>query len=154
MPDGLYEHDAFAWAERQSDLLRRLAAGERINEAIDWPHVIEEINDVGQSALRACRSFLQQTLVHLLKLRAWPHSPASAHWTDEAYRFADDAQGAFSPSMRQLINLADVYAKALRRVAQLKDASGMPQPLPHVCPLTLDELLKGDVPDLVTKLRA
>lgn len=31
MPDGLYERDALAWSEQQADLLRRLAAGERID---------------------------------------------------------------------------------------------------------------------------
>ncbi|MGI4975780.1 MAG: hypothetical protein ACRYG6_02430 [Janthinobacterium lividum] len=29
MPDGLHERDALAWAGR-------LAAGERLNEAVDW----------------------------------------------------------------------------------------------------------------------
>ena len=56
MPDDLYERDILSWAERQSALLRRLANGERLNEAVDWPHVIEEIEDVGRSELRACES--------------------------------------------------------------------------------------------------
>ena len=60
MPDGLYERDALAWSERQADLLRRLAAGERLNEAVDWPNVIEEVQDVGLSELRAVRSLLVQ----------------------------------------------------------------------------------------------
>ena len=36
MPDGLYDRDALAWAEQQAELLRRLAAGERVNDAVDW----------------------------------------------------------------------------------------------------------------------
>ena len=71
MPDGLYERDALAWAERQAGLLRRLAAGERLNEPVDWPHVIEEVQDVGLSELRACKSLLRQILVHLQKLHVW-----------------------------------------------------------------------------------
>lgn len=51
MPSDLYEHDALAWADREAALLRRLAAGERLNDAVDWPHVIEEVQDV------ACRNF-------------------------------------------------------------------------------------------------
>jgi hypothetical protein len=69
MPDGLYERDALAWAEQQADLLRRLASGERLNAAVDWPNVIEEVRDVGLSELRACQSLLEQVLAHLLKLR-------------------------------------------------------------------------------------
>ena len=35
MPDGLYERGALAWAEHQAGLLRRLAAGEPLREAVD-----------------------------------------------------------------------------------------------------------------------
>jgi hypothetical protein len=34
-----YETDILAWSERQGALLRRLAAGERVNDAdLDWPN--------------------------------------------------------------------------------------------------------------------
>ena len=46
MPDNLYLLDTLAWSEQQAALLRRLAAGERVND-LDWPHVIEEIEDAG-----------------------------------------------------------------------------------------------------------
>jgi hypothetical protein len=87
MPDDLYERDVLVWAERQADFLRRLGAGERVNDAVDWPNVIEEVQDVGLSELRACRSLLRQALVRLLKLRAWPDSPAAAHWRGETAGF-------------------------------------------------------------------
>ena len=47
MPDGLYERDFVLWSEAQADLLRRLAAGERVNAAVDWPNLIEEVEDLG-----------------------------------------------------------------------------------------------------------
>jgi hypothetical protein len=65
MPDELYDHDILAWSQYQSSLLRRVARGERVNE-VDWPHVVEEIEDVGLSELNAVRSYLRQLLVHLL----------------------------------------------------------------------------------------
>jgi hypothetical protein len=35
----LYDDDIVLWSERQSDLLRRRAAGELVNEAeLDWPN--------------------------------------------------------------------------------------------------------------------
>ncbi len=36
MPDGLYDSDTLIWSETQADLLRRLAAGERVDADIDW----------------------------------------------------------------------------------------------------------------------
>ena len=97
MPDELYERDALAWAERQAGLLRRLAAGELLNEPVDWAHVIEEVADVGLSELRACQSLLVQALAHLLKLRAWPGSQAGARWQGEAAAFLAGARRSLSP---------------------------------------------------------
>ena len=145
MPDELYERDALAWSEEQARLLQRLAAGEPgVNAAVDWPHVIEEVQDVGLSLLKACQSLLRQTLAHLLKLHAWPGSRSAGHWQDEAAAFLDDARDRFSPSMRQRIDLADEYGRALRRVRALTDDSGPPRSLPDACPLTLDDLLCRD----------
>lgn len=152
MPDGLYEHDALAWADRQADLLRRLAAGERINDAVDWPNVIEELQDVGLSELRSCQSLLLQAMIHLLKLHAWPDSRSAAHWRGEAGVFLDDAGQRFTPSMRQRVGLEALYAKALRRAREASDDAGAPQPLPDACPYGVDELLAGDLPVLKDKL--
>ena len=156
MPDGLYERDALAWAERQAELLRRLAAGERLNEPVDWPNVIEEVQDVGLSELRACQSLLQQAIVHLLKLHAWPGSRASGHWRDEAGVFLDDAERRFTASMRQRIELNELYARALRRVHAAKDDTGTPSALPDTCPFVLDDLLApgADIQTLLQKIVA
>ena len=152
MPDGLYEHDALAWAERQAALLRRLAAGERVNDAVDWPNVIEELQDVGLSELRSCQSLLLQAMTHLLKLHAWPGSRSAAHWRGEAGVFLDDAGQRFTPSMRQRVELEALYVKALRRAREASDDAGAPQPLPDVCPFGLDELLAGELGALTGKL--
>ncbi len=145
MPDGLYERDALAWAEQQAGLLRRLAAGELLNEVVDWANVIEEVQDVGLSELRTCRSLLRQAMLHLLKLHAWPDSPAASHWRDEVGTFLADAEDRFAPSMRQRINLGELYAKALYLARKATDASGKARSLPEACPFLLDELLAGDL---------
>ncbi len=151
---GLYERDALAWAERQAELLRRLAAGEGVNEAVDWPNVIEELEDVGLSELRACRSLLRHALVHLLKLHAWPGNPAAAHWRGEVAGFLADARDRFSPSMRQRIDLDDLYNAALDQVRVGADDAAPPGTLPEACPFTLDELLgaRADMASLAARL--
>ena len=152
MPDGLYERDALAWAEQQAALLRRLAAGEGVNEAVDWPNVIEELQDVGLSELRSCRSLLLQAMIHLLKLHAWPASQSAAHWRSEAGIFLDDAAQRFTPSMQQRVELDDLYARALRRAREAADDAGPARPLPEACPFALDELLVGDLAELAARL--
>ena len=154
MPDGLYERDALAWSDQQAALLRRIAAGERLNEAVDWANVIEEVQDVGLSGLRAVRSLLRQAMTHLLKLHAWLDSSSAAHWRAEVGAFLVDAEDAFTPSMRQRISMDELYARALYLVRSTSDDSGPSRPLPTVCPYALDELVTAcpDVTSLVAKL--
>ena len=154
MPDGLYERDVLAWAERQADLLRRLEAGERVNEDVDWPNLIEEVQDVGRSALRSCRSLLRHAMAHLLKLHAWPGSRAASHWREEVESFIDDAEECFAPSMRQHIDLDALYRRALKQFRSATDDSGEPRPVPATCPFVLDDFLSldADVQALVQKL--
>jgi len=136
-----YEADILDWSEHQASLLRRVAAGERINdEAPDWRNIIEEIESVGRSELRACESLLVQALLHQLKIAAWPESRDVPHWRAEARGFRRDALRAFSPSMRQRIDLAGLYADALDRLPESIDGQP-PLPVPTECRVTLDELL-------------
>ena len=139
----LYETDVLLWSERQAELLRRHAAGERVNDiAIDWPNIAEAIEDVGKSELRAVASHLVQALLHDLKAEAWPLSPEVQHWRAEARGQRDDARAAYSPSMkdRPELNLTTLYRRALRRMPETIDGTP-PLPVPQVCPVTLAELL-------------
>jgi len=150
MPDDLYELDILVWSEKQAALLRRLSRGEGLNEAVDWDHVIEEVEDVGLSELHGCESHLRQALAHLLKLRGEPDNQAAPHWRGEVVNFLAEAQSRFSPSMRQRIDLDKLYRSAIRQYR----ASGGVVPMADRCPYTLDELLdeSAEVDGLVAKL--
>ena len=148
MPDGLYERDILVWAETQAGLLRRLAAGERVNAAIDWPNVIDEVEDVGKSELHACQNLLQQALIHLLKIQAWPQSRSASHWRSEVIAFLGSAERHFSPSMRQHIRLDAIYRSALAAARAETDGSGPAADLAEVCPFTLDQMLADDLSPL------
>jgi hypothetical protein len=140
----LYDDDILLWSEHQADLLRRRAAGELVNEAeLDWPNIAEEIESVGNEQLHAVESFMVQALLHDLKASAWPVSREVSHWRAEARRFRGDAASRFAPSMRQRIDMAKVYRRALRAMPERIDDQP-PLPVPESCPVTLDELLAED----------
>jgi hypothetical protein len=143
MPNDLYERDILSWSEHQADLLRRLARGERVND-VDWEHVVEEIKDVGLSELNAVRSYLRLMRVQLLKLQGWPDSPAADHWRREIVSFQSDAVQRFAPSMRQRVDLASLYARALSELKDTRSDDMSPQPWSAVYPVNLDELLNED----------
>ncbi|WP_428532450.1 DUF29 domain-containing protein [Rhodopila sp.] len=139
-----YDADILVWSERQSDLLRRRAAGDPVNEAeLDWANIAEAIHDVGRSELHSTRSLLRQALRHMLKAEAWSSSRDAPNWRADAIEFRRQARDAFAPSMRARIDLAELYADALAAVPATMDDQP-PLPLPDVCPVTLDDLLGDD----------
>jgi Domain of unknown function DUF29 len=138
-----YETDILLWSERQAELLRRRAAGELVNDAaLDWPNIAEEIEDVGRSELRSCRSLLRQALRHMLKAEAWPLARDAPSWRADAIDFRRQAKDAFTPSMRQKIDVAGLYREALTALPETVDGQA-PLPIPTEIP-TLDELLGKD----------
>jgi hypothetical protein len=153
MPDGLYEYDVLAWSQHQADLLRRLARGERVND-VDWAHVAEEIEDVGQSELHSVESDLNRVIVHLLKLLAWPDSTAIEHWYTEIVAFQTNAQRRFTSSMRQRIDLGALHADAIRQLRAGDRRNSVVRPWPDANPFTLDQLLSGDPDELLRHLSA
>jgi hypothetical protein len=152
MPDDLYDRDVLAWSEHQADLLRRMARGERVNE-LDWEHVIEEIEDVGLSELHAVESYLEQVLVHLLKIRTWPDGDAVNHWRAELVSFQSNALRRYAASMRRRIDIASAYRSAARQVTLLNKGD-RPACWPAECPFTIEQLLHEQCLELEQQLEA
>ena len=136
----LYDDDILLWSERQSDLLRRIAAGEPVNERPDWVNIIEEVESVGREQLHAVESLLLQALLHMLKAEGWPLARDVENWRGDARGFRAQARRRFAPSMRQNIDLAGIYADALKALPDTMDGQP-PQRVSQTCPMTLDELL-------------
>jgi Domain of unknown function DUF29 len=136
-----YDSDILIWSEQQAGLLRRRAAGELVNDAeMDWPNIAEEIEDPGRSQLHSVESLLVQALRHMIKAEAWPLSRDAPTWRADAVDFRRQARRRFSPSMRQRVDVAGLYADALAAMPETIDGQP-PLPVPDVCPVTLDELL-------------
>ena len=136
----LYDDDILLWSERQAGLLRRISAGEPLNERPDWVNIIEEVESVGREQLHAVESLLFQAIVHMLKAEGWPLARDVENWRGDARGFRVQARRRFAPSMRQKIDLADIYADALKTLPDTMDGQP-PQPVSPTCPMTLDELL-------------
>jgi hypothetical protein len=100
----LYDEDILLWSERQGDLLRRIAAGEPVNERPDWANIIEEVESVGREQLHAVESLLVQALVHMLKAEGWPLAAMSRIGEPMRAAFAHRrGDGSFPPCGRTSI---------------------------------------------------
>jgi Domain of unknown function DUF29 len=136
----LYDRDVVQWSEQQAALLRRVAAGERLNDQVDWENVVEEIESVGQSQVDAVESLFTLAFLHDLKAEAWPASLDADKWQADARLFRRQAARKYRASMRRKIDLSGLYADALAGLPDRMDGLA-PLPVPRQCPVTLDELL-------------
>jgi hypothetical protein len=147
-----YEEDVYAWAEQQASALRRLMSRHDLPNELDLVHVAEEIEDVGLSELRAVESFLENILVHLIKLWAEPSALSADHWEGEIFTSHSDLRRRITPAMRRKIDLDGLWLAAVRLASKRLRRSSAPvqarlAALPHavgVCPWSLDELCDVD----------
>jgi hypothetical protein len=117
-----YNSDILIWSEHQAELLCRRAAGELVNDAeMDWRNIAEEIDDVGRSQLHSVESLLVQALRHMLKAEAWPLSRDAPNWRVDAIDFRRQARRRFVPSMRQKVDMTDLFADALAAMPKTID---------------------------------
>jgi Domain of unknown function DUF29 len=153
----LYDDDILLWSERQAELLRRLARGERVNDALDFENLIDEVESVGRSELQAVESLLDVALRHLLLAHGAPRSEPIGHWMGEAPAALRQARKRFAPSMAPRLNVQETWEGAVEVAARKLAADGGPaRPLPGACPSALAELLdrRADVDALLARLGA
>src|SRR6201995_894243 len=143
-----YDTDILTWSERQASLLRRLAAGERVNDGeIDWPNIAEEIEDVGRSETDAVLAQIDNILRHRLYLLGWSGAAAARKWQAELGEFHRQLHRHFTPSMTggeqpriSEATVAEAYAAAVDYCLIHMDPAPT-QPLPAICPWALSDIL-------------
>jgi chromosome segregation ATPase len=110
----LYGEDIRLWSETQGALLRRLAAGEAVTDQVDWPHVIEEVEDLGRDAQHLDR---QQEIVRLTGLLAATEARAK-----ELRARLDDLTGKLSDAYAELAAVQDQADVASARTVAAVEA--------------------------------
>jgi len=136
----LYEKDFYAWTKETAQLLKE----GRINE-VDIKHIVEEIEDMGNSNKRAVVSQLSRLIAHLLK---WKYQPSLRcnSWKNtiensrmEIFEFFKD-----SPSLKNEVQLKfdSAYQRAIRTAS---NETGIEvQSFPKECPFLLEQCLSSE----------
>jgi hypothetical protein len=146
-PADLYEHDFYAWTQRQARELGRFAAS-RPNLPLDLAHLAEEIRDLGKERRDALRGRTTRVIEHLLLLEHSVAREPRRGWTSEIVDFRRDIEERLTRTLRRDLasQLPRLYEQARRGLACKLAAFGEPETaaaLPAECPYTLDQVL-GD----------
>jgi hypothetical protein len=156
----LYETDILAWSEQQAAVLRERASRRDLPNALDLAHVAAEIEDLGLSQLNGVKSGIPLILEHILKCATEPDAPADRHRHREISDWQSELGDRFSPSMRQRIDLDEIWRQATKASAlEVNAAATSPVGAPVIdatCPLSLDDAVSDQLSpaDLVDRLRA
>ncbi len=148
----LYDADVVIWSERQAALLRRMAAGERVNDQIDWANVAGEIEALGISDRRELRNRVRTILAHLLKLQVSPATEPQAGWCETVLEHRAQLRTLLrdSPSLNATLSaaiseeLVEARALALASLAYHKE---QPRFDPAALTYTDEQVLGPWLPD-------
>ncbi len=143
----LYERDFHAWTEEQAALLRR-AGSERVDRALDYANLAEEIESLGRNDRRALQSGLVLIVEHLLKLQFSPAAAPRVDWriSVRTHRRAFRDLLADNPGLRQRLDLDRAWRDARATVVdalRLRDRVD-PAVLPAALPYSFAQITDED----------
>jgi hypothetical protein len=142
-----YDIDFAAWADEQA----RLAREKGVN-ALDLPHVAEELEDLGNSQRSARRSQLKRLLAHLLKLEHQHGYDGRRSWRLSCFEARQQLQriGERNPSLsltgrsrQAVLEVIDEAYEEARQWAARETEMGL-EAFPESCPYTIDQILDPD----------
>lgn len=145
-PAELYDQDFYAWTQDQAAVLRTHFRGDN---RLDVEHLAEEVEDLGDSELRAVESFVEQIIAHLLKLDYSGQSDPRAHWLAEVLNFRRNADRKMSPTIRRKVeaDLEGRYARGreIAAVGAMVHEPDLIRRLPKACPYDWGMIWHRDV---------
>jgi vacuolar-type H+-ATPase catalytic subunit A/Vma1 len=144
----LYDDDFYAWSVDQARALRRVAAA-RPNDAVDWPHVIEEVRDLGKDRRDAVRSQIRRVIEHALKLEHSRAREPRPGWLNSIDDAREQLADRLTRTLRRDVErqLPVLYAQVARRVRRDLESYGEASSataIPATCAYALDDLLDPD----------
>jgi hypothetical protein len=127
----LYETDFFEWTKIQAKALN-----EHNIKLLDWEHLKEEIEDLGNEKLNAVNSFLRQLIEHRLKLDYSQEIYPRNHWLKEVDNFQNEIEDRLTKSLLNKLDLGKQYERARRVVLREYKLD-----IPEQCPYTFEDLM-------------
>ncbi|MFN4320058.1 MAG: DUF29 domain-containing protein [Aquificaceae bacterium] len=148
----LYNKDFPLWVEINLKLLK-----EKAYELVDWGNLLEEIEDMAKSDLRACVSYLAVILEHLYK---WDHFKDLTHgrerggvkWIKSVNNSRKSIHALFKthPSLKVKLpeELKKAWIYAVQKIEDWLEENGYDPKefnIPEECPYTYEEAMTREL---------
>ncbi|MDJ0600999.1 MAG: DUF29 domain-containing protein [Crocosphaera sp.] len=131
----LYDIDFNLWSQQQAQLLRE----GKFNE-LDIEHLIEEVEDLGKSEYKTCRSYTILIIIHLLCINYWEAEKEynENHWKREVYNFRILLKKNLSTSIKNKLieNWQEIYQEAAQDFKEKANLTA-----PENCPFVIEDIL-------------
>jgi Domain of unknown function DUF29 len=149
----LYDEDILLWSEQQAAVIRDLGRAHRVPNELDVENVAEEVETAGRNELAAVESNLRQLLLHLIKIFAEPGALPGRHWAGEIVGFHSEMMRRYSPSMRQRIQLDELWRSARQQsLLAYAGTDRLPEGIHKQCPFNLNDFLRDQIdPDILVE---
>lgn len=145
-----YQEDYYLWALDQAERLRGMA-GKRANDSLDWELLADEIEELARSDQRACVSYVEQIVAHMLKLAYSTASYPRGHWRGEIAAFRSDLRKTLTRTIEAKLRgeLADLYVDARKRAIErlAEEEPGFALQVPSACPYTWEQITGDWLPE-------
>ena len=141
-PAPLYDRDFVAWTADQATRLRA-EAQRRPHSGLDYAHLAEEVEAMGESERRAVVSLLALVIEHALKLEHAPERGPRRHWALSVRKCQRQVNRrlARSPSLRAPLDTLVGEAYTDGRFAAAAGLALAEDDLPPVCVYATADLL-------------
>ncbi len=140
----LYDDDILLWSEQQAAAIRKLGTMARnLPNELDIENVAEEIESVGRSELAAVKSYIRLIFLHLMKLCRRSRFTGSGALAQRDCRLSFRHDRRYAPSMRQRIDLDEIWRSARERSTLTYDGAQQQAVSlsPVDCPFSLDDFI-------------
>jgi hypothetical protein len=136
-----YDDDFYAWTQTQARNIRDFKWDD-----VDWEHVAEEIEDLGQAIENAIESHMERLLLHLLKYRYDPAQRPRRGWRLTIRHARREITRLIRKNPGLQHYPAGYLAEAYRHArADAPDATGLPlETFPETCPWDIDEVRREE----------
>ena len=131
----LYDIDFNLWSKKQAKLLRE----GKFNE-LDLENLIEEVEDLGKSEYKTCRSYTILIIIHLLFINYWEAEKQynENYWKREVYNFRLLLKKNLSTSIKNKLieKWEEIYQEAAEDFKEKANLTA-----PENCPFPIEDIL-------------